>query len=56
MPGSAREVNNAEEEGVEFMWQSLPINMNVLKNSYQIECVKMRLSELMQMEEEHRNK
>ena len=45
MPGSAREVNNAEEEGVEFMWQSLPINMNVLKNGYQIECVKMRLSE-----------
>ena len=45
MPGSAREVNNAEEEGVEFMWQSLPINMNVLKNGYQVECVKMRLSE-----------
>ena len=45
MPGSAREVNNAEEEGVEFMWQSLPINMNVLKNGYQIECVKMKLSE-----------
>ena len=45
MPGSAREVNNAEEEGVEFMWQSLPIDMNVLKNGYQIECVKMRLSE-----------
>ncbi len=45
MPGSAREVNNAEEEGVEFMWQSLPINMNVIKNGYQIECVKMRLSE-----------
>ena len=45
MPGSAREVNNAEEEGVEFMWQSLPIKMNVLKNGHQIECVKMRLSE-----------
>ena len=24
MPGSAREVNNAEEEGVEFIWKSLP--------------------------------
>ena len=45
MPGSAREVNNAEEEGVEFMWQSLPINMNYLKNGYQIDCIKMRLSE-----------
>ena len=45
MPGSAREVNNAEEEGVEFMWQSLPINMSSKKNVYQIECVKMRLSE-----------
>ena len=24
MPGSAREVNNAEEEGVEFLWLSAP--------------------------------
>jgi glutamate synthase (NADPH) small chain len=24
MPGSAREVNNAEEEGIEFIWQSNP--------------------------------
>ena len=24
MPGSAREVSNAEEEGVEFLWLSSP--------------------------------
>ena len=24
MPGSAREVGNAEEEGVEFIWQTSP--------------------------------
>ena len=27
MPGSAREVGNAEEEGVEFVWLSSPKNL-----------------------------
>lgn len=29
MPGSAREVQNAKEEGVEFVWNSQPIAVNV---------------------------
>ena len=45
MPGSAREVNNAEEEGVEFLWQSLPKNMKQSNKKYNLQCVKMKLSE-----------
>jgi glutamate synthase (NADPH/NADH) small chain len=30
MPGSAREVANAEEEGVEFVWLSSPKEFKVL--------------------------
>jgi len=35
MPGSAREVNNAEEEGVEFVWLSSPkkfVGKNIIEN------------------------
>ena len=45
MPGSAREVNNAEEEGVEFMWQSLPTKVQNIRGGHQLDCVKMKLSE-----------
>ena len=45
MPGSAREVNNAEEEGVQFLWQSLPKNMKQSNKKYNLQCVKMKLSE-----------
>mgnify|MGYP003320878276 FL=1 len=45
MPGSAREVNNAEEEGVEFLWQSLPKKIESNNNSSLLHCIKMKLSE-----------
>ena len=45
MPGSAREVNNAEEEGVEFLWQSLPKKIERNNNSSLLNCIKMKLSE-----------
>ena len=32
MPGSAREVQNAEEEGVEFIWLSSPKEFMELKS------------------------
>ena len=46
MPGSAREVKNAEEEGVEFKWLSAPKNL-VLEGGKitGINIVKMRLTE-----------
>ena len=45
MPGSAREVNNAEEEGVEFLWQSLPKKIERNNNGSLLHCIKMKLSE-----------
>ena len=45
MPGSAREVGNAEEEGVEFIWLTSP---KEFKGTYKIESVlvdKMKLGE-----------
>ena len=45
MPGSAREVNNAEEEGVEFLWQSLPKKIERNNNVSLLNCIKMKLSE-----------
>ena len=45
MPGSAREVNNAEEEGVEFLWQSLPKKIESNNNGSLLNCIKMKLSE-----------
>lgn len=46
MPGSAREVKNAEEEGVEFKWLSAPKNL-ILENGKitGIQISKMRLLE-----------
>ena len=45
MPGSAREVLNAEEEGVEFIWQSLPKSFHGDGEIKEVICIKMRLSE-----------
>ena len=45
MPGSAREVNNAEEEGVEFIWKSLPKDFIGNGKAQEISCVKMSLSD-----------
>ena len=45
MPGSAREVNNAEEEGVEFIWKSLPKDFIGNGKAKEISCVKMSLSD-----------
>ncbi len=45
MPGSAREVNNAEEEGVEFIWKSLPKDFIGHGKAQEISCVKMSLSD-----------
>lgn len=44
MPGSAREVKNAEEEGVNFMWLSAPKAFIGDKKVEQIMVQKMRLS------------
>ena len=45
MPGSAREVLNAEEEGVEFLWKSLPKIFYGKKEAEEIKCIKMKLSD-----------
>ena len=45
MPGSAREVSNAEEEGVEFIWKSLPKDFIGNGKAQEISCVKMSLSD-----------
>ena len=45
MPGSAREVNNAEEEGVEFIWKSLPKDFIGNGRAQEISCVEMSLSD-----------
>ena len=44
MPGSAREVLNAEEEGVEFLWKALPKELKGKELVDEVECVKMKLS------------
>ena len=44
MPGSAREVKNAEEEGVEFMWLSAPKAFVGNNNVSQILVQRMRLT------------
>ena len=45
MPGSAREVSNAEEEGVEFLWKALPKELKGDELVDDVECVKMRMSD-----------
>jgi len=43
MPGSQREVQNAEEEGVEFIWLSAPLSINGRGKVQNVEIQKMRL-------------
>ncbi len=45
MPGSAREVLNAEEEGVEFLWKSLPKEFKGEGLVEEVECLEMKLSD-----------
>ena len=45
MPGSAREVGNAEEEGVDFVWLTSPKSFIGEKEVKEIEVSKMRLGE-----------
>ena len=45
MPGSAREVNNAEEEGVEFIWLSNPKQFIGNEKVEQVEVNKIKLGE-----------
>jgi len=45
MPGSAREVNNAEEEGVEFVWLSSPKKFIGNEKVSSVEISKMQLGE-----------
>ena len=45
MPGSAREVFNAEEEGVEFLWKALPKELRGDELVDEVKCVKVKLSD-----------
>ena len=45
MPGSAREVQNAEEEGIEFVWLSSPSRFNGNNKVESIEINKIKLGE-----------
>ncbi len=45
MPGSAREVHNAEEEGVEFVWLTSPKKFLGDKKVSEVEIIKMQLGE-----------
>ena len=45
MPGSAREVGNAEEEGVDFVWLTSPKSYIGDKNVKEVEVNKMKLGE-----------
>jgi glutamate synthase (NADPH/NADH) small chain len=45
MPGSSREVNNAEEEGVEFIWQTSPKSFLGENKVKEVEVNKMVLGE-----------
>ncbi len=45
MPGSAREVGNAEEEGVDFVWLTSPKSFIGDKNVNEVEVSKMKLGE-----------
>jgi len=45
MPGSTREVNNAEEEGVEFIWQTSPKKFLGEEKVKEVEAYKMVLGE-----------
>tara|TARA_B100000579_G_scaffold394191_1_gene371375 strand:- start:179 stop:649 length:471 start_codon:yes stop_codon:yes gene_type:complete len=43
MPGSAREVLNAEEEGVEFLWKCLPKEFKGEGFVEEVECLEIKL-------------
>ncbi|SVC41871.1 uncharacterized protein METZ01_LOCUS294725, partial [marine metagenome] len=43
--GSAREVSNAEEEGVEFLWKALPKEFKGRGLANEVECIEMKLSD-----------
>ena len=45
MPGSSREVLNAEEEGVEFIWQSIPKSFHGDSKIKEVVCAKTKLSD-----------
>ena len=45
MPGSQREVQNAEEEGVEFVWLSAPVAFEGVDHVTGVKVVKMRLGQ-----------
>ena len=45
MPGSQREVQNAEEEGVEFVWLSAPIAFEGTEHVSGVKVTKMRLGQ-----------
>ena len=45
MPGSVREVQNAEEEGVEFVWLSAPVGFEGHDEVEAVEVQKMRLGQ-----------
>jgi glutamate synthase (NADPH/NADH) small chain len=45
MPGSQREVQNAEEEGVEFVWLSAPVAFEGVSQVSGVKVVKMRLGQ-----------
>ena len=45
MPGSAREVGNAEEEGVDFVWLTSPKSFIGDKKVNEVEVSKMKLGE-----------
>ena len=45
MPGSAREVGNAEEEGVDFVWLTSPKSFIGDKKVKEVEVSKMKLGE-----------
>ncbi|MCX8515456.1 MAG: NAD(P)-dependent oxidoreductase [Alphaproteobacteria bacterium] len=45
MPGSRREVKNAEEEGVAFMWLTAPTQFNGQTNLQSIDTIEMKLGE-----------
>ena len=45
MPGSAREVGNAEEEGVDFVWLTSPISFIGDKKVKEVEVNKMKLGD-----------
>ena len=55
MPGSAREVNNAEEEGIEFIWLSNPKKFIGSEKISSLLVEKMKLGDQILQEEINQN-